>query len=66
LAIDRSGALALRIATGGKVVVGSLSELDAKVVSIVTMLHHAVPNSFCTIDVQVPSAPTLTPASACG
>ncbi len=65
IAVDRSGALALRIRSGGKVVVGSLAELDAKMVAVATMLGHLQPHSFCTVDVQVPNAPTLTRASAC-
>jgi cell division protein FtsQ len=65
IAVDRSGQLALRIRSGGKVVVGSLAELDAKMIAVATMLGHLQPHSFCTVDVQVPNAPTLTRASAC-
>jgi len=34
-------------------------------VAVATMLGHLQPHSFCTVDVQVPNAPTLTRASAC-
>ena len=39
--------------------------IGAKMVAVATMLGHLQPHSFCTVDVQVPNAPTLTRASAC-
>lgn len=57
--------LSLALVGGGEIRFGSTDQLDQKIVAAVTMLDHVEASCLGTIDVQVPNAPTLTPASGC-
>lgn len=59
------GHLDLALVGGGDIRFGSTDQLDQKIVAAVTMLDHVKASCLGTIDVQVPNAPTLTPASGC-
>ena len=58
------GTLYLELRIGGRVKLGDDSSLDAKIVSLETMLAHADLRCLWEIDVRVPSAPALTRLSA--
>ncbi len=60
------GTLYLELDLGGRVKLGDDSSLDAKMVSLETMLAHADLRCLWEIDVRVPSAPALTRLSAAG
>ncbi|MCU1490802.1 MAG: Polypeptide-transport-associated domain protein FtsQ-type [Acidimicrobiaceae bacterium] len=53
--------LVLRVTHGPLVVLGSSSQLGAKMVSLTTLLDKASLNGIVTIDLRVPAAPVLTP-----
>jgi cell division septal protein FtsQ len=55
----------LRIAQGGVAHLGDASDLDAKFVAVATILADADPSNLCTVDVRVPSAPSLTRGAPC-
>ncbi len=60
------GTLYLELTPAGRVKLGDDSSLDAKIVSLETMLAHADLRCLFEIDVRVPSAPALTRSSATG
>ncbi|MEZ5228022.1 MAG: FtsQ-type POTRA domain-containing protein [Acidimicrobiales bacterium] len=60
------GTLYLELSPSGRVKLGDDSSLDAKIVSLETMLSHADLRCLWEIDVRVPSAPALTRLSAAG
>ncbi len=62
----RGGAVALTLRGHGVVELGRADGLSAKFASLTTMLDHLGSlGSGCTLDVSVPTAPTLTPEYGC-
>lgn len=60
------GAIAVGVREGGTVTLGRSEGFDAKFASLTTMLEHLGDLAEgCTLDVSVPTAPTLTPEYGC-
>ena len=57
--------IALRLAIGGTARLGSTDDLAAKLLSVATFLDQVDLAGLCTLDVRVPSAPTLTRGTPC-
>jgi cell division protein FtsQ len=67
LDVSDAGEVQIELVPSGKVIIGAPSELRDKLVTLLTVLHKCgsgTPPD--TIDVQVPSKPSLTPEGACG
>ncbi len=67
LDVSDTGEVKIELLPSGTVLIGAPSELRDKLVALLTVLHKcgsgAPPD---TIDLQVPSKPSLTPVGACG
>jgi cell division protein FtsQ len=67
LDVSDAGEVKIELLPSGTVIIGPPSELRDKLVTVLTVLHKCgsgpPPN---TIDVQVPSKPSLTPVGSCG
>jgi hypothetical protein len=67
LDVSDTGQVKIELIPSGTVLIGAPSELRDKLVTLLTVLHKcgqgAPPD---TIDLQVPSKPSLTPEGACG
>ncbi|MGQ0616658.1 MAG: cell division protein FtsQ/DivIB [Acidimicrobiia bacterium] len=59
------GLARLVLSDGGEVRMGTVDDLDAKVLAAETMLAKADLSELCAVDVRVPSAPTLTRGRTC-
>jgi cell division protein FtsQ len=60
------GEVELRLAGGGAARLGPTTGLGAKLVAVATVLEQVDLTCLATIDVRVPSAPTVTRAPGCG
>jgi cell division protein FtsQ len=67
LDVSDTGEVKMELIPSGTVLIGAPSELRDKLVTLLTVLHKCGSNAPPdTIDVQVPSKPSLTPEGACG
>ena len=67
LDVSDAGQVQIELNPSGIVIIGSPSELRDKLVTLLTVLHKCASKAApATIDVQVPSKPSLTPVGACG
>ena len=57
--------VALRLAIGGTARLGVTEDLPAKLLAVATFLDQVDLADLCTLDVRVPSAPSLTRGTAC-
>ncbi len=64
IAVDDRGVL-LELRDGGRIVLGGTADLGAKLVAVSTVLGQVDLGDVCTIDVRVPSAPSLTRGAPC-
>jgi cell division protein FtsQ len=64
VAVDDRGVL-LDLRDGGRIVLGGTADLGAKLVAASTVLSQVDLTKVCTIDVRVPSAPSLTRGAPC-
>lgn len=63
--VVEGGAVDLRLADAGVVHLGPPDQLQAKLLAALTVLEQVDLTDVCTIDVRVPTAPSLTRASPC-
>jgi cell division protein FtsQ len=63
--VVEGGAVDLRLADAGVVHLGPPDDLQAKLLAALTVLEQVDLTNVCTIDVRVPTAPSLTRASPC-
>ena len=67
LDVSDAGEVKIELLPSGTVLIGAPSELRDKLVTLLTVLHKCGSGPPpATIDVQVPSKPSLTPVGACG
>jgi cell division protein FtsQ len=67
LDVSDDGQVQMELNPSGTVIMGAPSELRDKLVTVLTVLHNCGTGPPpATIDVQVPSKPSLTPVGACG
>lgn len=57
--------IVLRLAIGGSARLGNGDDLTAKLLAVATFLEQVDLTDLCTLDVRVPSAPTLTRGTPC-
>ena len=57
--------IALQLAIGGTARLGNGDDLTAKLLAVATFLDQVDLTDLCTLDVRVPSAPTLTRGTPC-
>lgn len=60
------GTVDLLLADGGRVELGTVTDLPAKLVAVATVLEQVDLTCLGELDVRVPSAPTLTREASCG
>jgi cell division protein FtsQ len=67
LDVTASGEVTIELLPSGTVVIGPPTELRDKLVTLLTVLHKCGADTPpATLDLQVPSKPSLTPEGACG